>query len=766
MTRPHDPTGFPIESTGLTSSGPNLLTLLWRRKALILLGAVAGIILAGIFYARQIPIYQSSAEVLLIEEAASGRSGEMIDAVQASVIDDFVATQLLVIQSHMIIRRALDNPDPLEGHDQPLRNLDTVRDASDPIGLIRSSLSATRVDKQSQQSVIRLTFRGPVAEDCGRIITAIMEEYQNFLEDTYKQRSGQIRKQLETQLQVLNKKLNELYDEQAQFRDDSNLLYQDGQTPIEQTRLLTLKQQEATLEMDVLKLKDQIELIQRKRDAGETLADIIQLLPETDSLSMQLEQQKAQQLFELELKMISLPRSYGPGHPEKESLRRQMQKVEEYYAKLLSSAPKTGANSSLQASNLDDYLRTLNLRLGKAEQELQSVSKLVKSESTAAQQLSKLLFKDEQKRKEISRAEEHYETLVTQLRGISQRADRTGFDAELLTPPGPGGKVAPKLTQTLFAGLALGLLSGLGLAYLAELSDKGFRNPEEIRRRLGLPVIGEIPSLKPDATAEQRKAVGMSVLDPQLCTFYFPRGIEAEAFRSLRTSLYFSTQGHGHQVIQVTSPDTSDGKSTLIANLAVTIAASGRTCVLVDADMRRPRAHEIFGVDNRVGLSTLIAADSSLQQALQPTEIDNLSLLTSGRIPANPAELLTLPRFAEVIEQLRATFDFVLIDTPPLLEVSDPAVVAPRVDAVLLTIRLTKKCGPRATKACEILASIDAKVLGIVVNGIDRRQANQYYGYGHNYGGYQLGSAKGSGYHVAIPEEADDAARLFNRSEG
>src|SRR5262249_28722871 len=154
--------------------------------------------------------------------------------------------------------------------------------------------------------------------------------------------------------------------------------------------------------------------------------------------------------------------------------------------------------------------------------------------------------------------------------------------------------------------------------------------------------------------------------------------------------LYFNTQGQGSQVIQVTSPSKGDGKSTMAANLAVSIAQSGKRVLVVDADFRRPRQHHIFGLAGRVGLATVMAGDAELSTAIPATPVPNLDVLPCGARPTNPAELLTLPRFAELLGELRGRYDFVIVDTPPLLAVSDPSVVAPRVDGVLLTIRVSK----------------------------------------------------------------------------
>jgi capsular exopolysaccharide synthesis family protein len=314
------------------------------------------------------------------------------------------------------------------------------------------------------------------------------------------------------------------------------------------------------------------------------------------------------------------------------------------------------------------------------------------------------------------------------------------FDARTINPPGLGAKVAPVLFQCLMMAVALGLAAGGGLGYLAEITDKSFRTPDEIRRRLGLAVVGHIPALGmprgPDGPPTR--------IENRVVVHHRPKATESEAYRGVRTALYFSTGGKGHQVIQVTSPNPGDGKSTLSANLAVAIAQSGKRVVLIDCDFRKPRVHKIFGVSPDVGLASVIAGDATLERAIQPSGVLGLSLLPCGPRPANPAELLTSQRFVEVLEEVKRNFDFVLIDTPPLLAVSDPAVVAPRVDGVLLTVRMTRKTRPAAERAKEILNAMGANVVGVVVNDLQGGKSSGIYGYGYgnNYSyGYGYGYA-------------------------
>ena len=180
----------------------------------------------------------------------------------------------------------------------------------------------------------------------------------------------------------------------------------------------------------------------------------------------------------------------------------------------------------------------------------------------------------------------------------------------------------------------------------------------------------------------------------------------------------------------------------MAANLAIAIAQSGKRTLIVESDFRRPRVHKLLGLDREIGVTSIISGDLELTDAIQETGIENLYALSCGPKPSNPSELLSSPRYAELIDLLREKFDYVIIDTPPLLAVTDPAVVATRVDGILITIRINKRSQQDCVRSAELLSSLGANQLGVIVNGVDSR--DKYGGYG--YGGYgQYASRKSYG---------------------
>jgi capsular exopolysaccharide synthesis family protein len=219
-------------------------------------------------------------------------------------------------------------------------------------------------------------------------------------------------------------------------------------------------------------------------------------------------------------------------------------------------------------------------------------------------------------------------------------------------------------------------------------------------------------------------------LDPLLCTYHQPLSVEAEAFRGVRAALLFNHGRQQRQVIQIASPVVGDGKSTLAANLAISIAQSGKEVLLVDGDLRHPRVHDLFGQTADPGLAAVICDGTELHDAVRSTQIGGLSLLPAGCVAVNPADIFASSRIGELIPVLRERYDFVLIDTAPLLAVTEAQAIAASVDGVILAIRPSKTEISGAQRALDILQMVGANLLGIVVNGTS---GCEYDNYGERY---------------------------------
>jgi len=464
-------------------------------------------------------------------------------------------------------------------------------------------------------------------------------------------------------------------------------------------------------------------------------------------------------LLDLYIRLEVMMLDHGEQHPEVKRLRAMIAASEKFYNVEDSTTEEgdDGEKTKVGRDFVGQYLKSLEQHVHTIKSMIANLDEEYSEQQAMSYKLAKLIGLDNQLRMKIGKCQQLIEILGKRLSELELTGKEGGMRAEVIAPPQYGGQVAINFNQIMTLSGGLGLLVGLMLGYLLEISDTSFRSPEDISSQLGVPVLGHIPAM-------DLSNVVMDIetgMDTSLCSYYEPKSRTSEAYRAIRTALYFSTRGEGHKLVQVTSPDPGDGKSTLAANLAISIAYSGKRVLLIDADFRRPRVHRLFGLSDEVGITSVINGTHELPDATQSTDIENLSVLVCGPRPSNPSELLTSPRFKELLDLLREKYDFVIVDTPPMLAVTDPSVVAARVDGVFVAMRLKAKSRVKATQALKMLSSLDANVLGVVVNGVGNRQDHAYgtsYSYGgkkYRYGTYGYGEDEDDGYWFYYDDEVD-----------
>jgi receptor protein-tyrosine kinase len=336
---------------------------------------------------------------------------------------------------------------------------------------------------------------------------------------------------------------------------------------------------------------------------------------------------------------------------------------------------------------------------------------------------------------------------VSQLVPLKQRLNQLQVDASftkggprLITPAAvPTRPIAPAPKRNAVLGLAVGLLLGTALAFAFDHFDDSIKSKEDLDRATrDVSVLGLIPLVPGWKNRDEAYVVSRTE----------PSSPAAEAYRALRTSLHFLTLERSLRVLEVTSPNASEGKSTAVANLAIVLARAGERVIVVSCDLRRPRVHEFFDLPNSVGFTSVVTGESSLHAALQqvPNE-PRLLLLASGPVPPNPSELLASTRAAELLGALKGQADFVLLDVPPVLPVTDAAVLSSRADGVLLVATVGSTGGKQMTRAIELLRQVQAPVIGAILNG---GQSN--YGYQYEYYSSREGrNGSSSGKHRKQP---------------
>jgi len=341
------------------------------------------------------------------------------------------------------------------------------------------------------------------------------------------------------------------------------------------------------------------------------------------------------------------------------------------------------------------------------EQQINETTDAITKESDSAQKV--------QLEARLTEYRRLYSTLVTNFEQVRLAEAQTSTNIFVSAPATVQRvPVSPTTTRNTILAIVAGLVLAAGAVFAVDSLDDTIKNPDEIRARFNLPVLGMI--------AIHKITEGKPICQAE------PRSPVAESFRSLRTNITYAAVDSPLRRVLITSPTPQDGKTTVSTNLAVVMSQSEKRVVLIDADLRRPQVHHKFGLLNRIGMSDLFVRPLEvLDGVLQSCDVPRLSVITSGRMPPNPAELLTSQKMELIFERLSEDHDLILVDTPPVLSVTDAAALATKMDGVIIVIK------PGATKSAALeqsitqLRAVGARVLGVVVNGVD--PGSRKYGY-------------------------------------
>jgi polysaccharide biosynthesis transport protein len=357
----------------------------------------------------------------------------------------------------------------------------------------------------------------------------------------------------------------------------------------------------------------------------------------------------------------------------------------------------------------------------------EGISKRMEEMSAQIDETNKALAKlfNEPERAQLqSRLTEYtrlYSDMVMTFEQVRLAEAQTSANVVVTEPATPNNfPVSPRTSRDTLLAVVVGMLVAAGVVFAVDMLDDTIKNPEEVRRNFNIPILGVI----------SRHAIteGKPISEAE------PRSPVAEAFRSLRTNINYASVDTPLRRILITSPTPKDGKTTVSSNLAVVLAQGEKKVVLIDADLRRPQIHHRFGLMNRFGLSDLfVQSIENFADALQPSASPRLTIITSGSLPPNPAELLTSKRMGTILDLLMKGFDTILIDTPPILTVTDAAALAQSVDGVILVAKpgSTKKSAFK--QSIETLKAVKANILGVVLNEVNPSSRKYGYYYNHYY---------------------------------
>jgi len=542
---------------------------------------------------------------------------------------------------------------------------------------------------------------------------------------------------LSKQLVDLQMKVETSQEKLVRYQKEHEILGTDEKTNIITEKLDELNKEMTAAESDRME-KEAVYRQTQSNDPDAIAAAIIadssgNASAATSGLLDKLREQQAN----LRIQVADLSTQFGPQYPKVAQLNSQLKEIDHQLQSETNKAVDHLKGQYLAALQRENMLRA------SFEKQKQEANKL--NESAIEYSILK---------RDLDSNRTLYEGLLEKLKEAGVTAGLRSNNFRIIDAARvPTSPSEPNIPRNLTFALMLGVISGVGLAFILENMDNTVRTPEQATALSGLPALGMIPlgskSVSHGPTGKRLVLTPISSKEAvETVTQVRPQSQMAESYRALRTSLLLSNLGAPPKVIMVTSARPQEGKTTTSINTAIVLAQKGVRVLLIDADLRRPSVHKTLGMGPRSGLSNVLTGSATAQQAITTSPVlPNLFILPAGTPPPNPAELLASSNMRDLIAELRAEFDHIVIDTPPTLSVTDAVVLSPRADATILVIRSGQTTKQALRRARDILTQVNAHVAGVLLNAVDLTSPDYYYYYEYQgkYGQYYQEDSPGAG---------------------
>ncbi len=701
--------------------------IILKRIQLIGLVAVLVFTLVAIYTFRQPKIYEARATIIIDMSTPKVLGNDVQPVVEFSAADywnsgQYFETQYAIIKSRQVAQKVVEKLGL--ANDLVFLGLDKVEEDKLPDLLMKSDPVArlqeiTEVSPALESRIVTILVRHSDPDMASRIANAITEAYQLQNAERAKESTYGAYDWLTNQYQDVKQRLEDsdaaLYD----FKRKNNLIstsLADNQN-ITSQRLLDLNRQLTDVQAERLKVAAEVNEIRRLR-RGERST-----VPIENVIDNPLVQGLKTNYTQLRQKEAELSGRYLDQHPEVVAVNKQIELVRRQLYKEI--------DTILNAS--EKRLRVLQSTEGQLRAEIDRL----KGEALELNQKELEYNRLEREKETNSRL---YELVLRRLKetDISRLLQNNNVRIldRALVPEVP---IMPRVPLNLAIGVLLGLVAGVALAFLREAIDSTVKTQEDVEEGLGMTFLGVIPTIK-----ETREGPDKGVPLPEgetrdLHVHEFPKSSVAECCRTIRTNIFFMSPDKRMSRLLVTSAGPREGKTVTAVNIATVMSQSNSRVLIVDTDMRRPRVHRVFGLENEIGLSSLIIGEATYEDAIKRTPVPNLDVLMCGPIPPNPAELLHTERFHRILEELEERYDWIIFDSPPTIAVTDSMILSNLVDGVLLVVKGSQTSKELVRRAKEKLAGVNAPLLGCVLNDVDlenREYGHYYYYYYRRYGHY------------------------------
>jgi len=689
----------------------SLLQIIWRRHWIILL--TVGTCLAGMFVYlyKATPIFTSTSRVYVEQ-----RGPKIFDEQEGYLTKskDYLYTQSELIKTESIVSAVVNQTE--------FARMKTFDQVDNKIIYLQKGLD---VSVGKKDGIISVSFDSPYRVEAAQLINEVVNEYVSYHAERKRSTASEV-------LEILQKeKINRDQELKVQRqaildfkRENNEILFIEDQRGnlMSQSlaRLLGLQDTLAEARIATINAKEGYEAAQGLSDDPDKLRQFVEARY-TSRGYYPVNQEQLQlrnELSQLQQQKLGLANKVNPEHPAMKSIESKISQVEN---RLL----------DLDQSMTQAYLEVARQQWLAAQELEKELQKTVDDQTKQAQEHDIKTTEYAILQASLTRTENLCDILDNRIKELNVTEDVGALNISILEVARPAEKPSkPQKARFMAIALVMGLLLGVGLVLMLDWMDTRLRSADEVSATLGVPVLGIIPMIRGKKDLVTR---GQTVHQE-------PTSTVAEAYKTIRTAVYFGVPDGQAQTLLVTSPGSGDGKSTLVSNLATAMAQAGQRTLVLDCDFRKPVQHAIFQLDQEPGLSSVLTGQAELEKAIINTAEKNLDVLTCGAIPINPSELLNSQTFNDVIDKLSKKYDRLIIDSPPVMPVADARILGAMSDVTLVVLRAEKSTRKTSAQARDGLLSVGTNILGAVVNGISR---STRYGY---YKGYYYGYKYGYGY--------------------
>ena len=697
--------------------------ILVKRKWTVVATLLVVMTLATVISLRTTPMYMAMGKIAIFRDSNDLVSFKDVGSTTSDDWDYTVAmdTQVKILQSDTMALAVAHNLAASSGSKQNVQNLGTIplgKSAGlDPnseqaaIGEIKANLIITTVPNTR---MIEVRFLSPDPNRAAQVVNTLTS---TFIQENLKTRYESIMQAsdwLQKQLADLQMKVEVSQEKLVKYQKENDILGID-----EKQNIVTVKLDELNKDLTAA----QADRIQK--EASYKLAQAGSAELNSSQQNGLLERLRTQEA-DLKTQLAQLSTQFGPSYPKVKEVRNQLAQVE------VSIQQENGKALGRMKRDYETSVQREVLLRNALEQQKAEANKL--NERAIQYNLLK---------RDVDTNRQLYEGLLQKLKEAGMAAGLRSSNIRIIDSARvPTSPASPDIPRNMAIALLIGLTGGVALAFVREALDNTIRTPEHVAQIAALPSLGIIPSsvrLAPKAgNGPPNLALAAAGRDGiELVSHARPKSEMAEAYRALRTSILLSSLGAPPKIILVTSALPQEGKTTTSINSAIVLAQKGARVLLVDADLRRPGIHQKMGLKPRAGLSTLLAGSDTFENLVIPSpQLPNLFVLPAGPAPPHPAELLGSELMKSYLSQWRERFDHILIDTPPVLSVTDAVLLSVEADSVVLVIRSGQTTKEALRRARALLTQVNARMMGVVLNAVDLQSPDlHYYYYGTKYGG-------------------------------